>query len=179
MPTEPNLASFSKLSDVALSLVRDFSKNLAFIIALGLTSFGIVVVLPISDLRIRGTLIALSLFALVYYFGLLWDSYRPFRQQRHFLKSLGKDEKRVLRLFLEQDRRTMHMNVFYAPTASLIAKGILSHATSTFPAFGAPIVMQSYSYARLCRNPHLIDMKKEYIGKDDIDDSDCTWMTKP
>src|SRR5206468_871668 len=132
---EPNIASFSKLSDVAVSLVRDFSKNQPFVLALGVTSLGVLAWIPIPDVRVRAVLIALPLFVFVYYLGLLWDSYRPIRQQRHFLTRLGEDEKRVLRIFLEQNRRTMHMNVFYAPTASLIAKGILSHATSTFPAF--------------------------------------------
>lgn len=179
MPDQSNLASFSKLSDVAVSLVRDMSKNLPLVVALGITSLGVLAWLPVSDLRARVVLVAFPLFAVFYYLGLLWDSYRPIRQQRHFLKRLGKDEKRVLRLFLEQDRRTMHMNVFYAPTASLIAKGILGHTTSTFPAFGAAMVIQNYSYYRLCRYPELIDMKKEEIGKDEIDDADCTWMTKP
>ncbi len=41
------------------------------------------------------------------------------------------------------------------------------------------MVIQNYSYYRLCRYPELIDMKKEEIGKDEIDDADCTWMTKP
>jgi len=179
MAAEPNIASFSKLSDVAVSLVRDFSKNLPFIVALGLTTFGILAWIPISDLRVRAVLVALPLFVAAYYVGLLWQSYRPVRQQRHFLRCLGEDEKRVLRLFLKQDRRTMHMNVFYAPTASLIAKGILSHATWTFPAFGAAMVIQSYSYEHLRRHPELIGMKKEDIAKEEVDDSDCTWMTKP
>ena len=179
MATEPNLASLSKLSDVAVSLVRDFSKNRPFILALGVTSLGVLAWFPIPDIRVRAVLVAIPLFTFTYLVGLLWSSYRQVRQQRHFLRCLGEDEKRVLRLFVAQDRRTMHMNIFYAPTASLIAKGILSHTTSTFPAFWAAIVIQSSSYHWLCHHPKAIGLKKEEIGKDAIDDSDCIWVTKP
>lgn len=179
MDSEPNVTSFSKLSDVAVSLIRDFSRNLPFIFALGLTSIGVLAWFPRLDLRIQVVLTALPIFVFAYCLGLLWESYRPVRQQLWFLKRLGEDEKRVLRIFLEQDRRTMHMNVFYAPTASLIAKGILSHATSMFPAFGAAIVIQPHSFERLRRCPELIGIKKEDIAKREIDDSDCVWMTKP
>jgi hypothetical protein len=50
MPADPNLASFSKLSDVAVSLVRNMSKNLALVFALAITSLGVLAWFPIAML---------------------------------------------------------------------------------------------------------------------------------
>ncbi len=179
MADEPSIASFSKLSDVAASLVRDVGKNLPMLVALAFASLGALSWTSIADVRITALLIGVPVFVAVYYLGILWQSYRPNRQQRYFLKRLGEDEKSVLRMFLEQDRRTMHMNIFYAPTASLIAKGILAHSTATFSAFDAPMVIHAYTYEQLCERPELIGMKKEDIGKEEIDESDCPWMSRP
>lgn len=179
MAAPPDITQLKKASEVALSLARDFGQNIVLVISIFLTSLALFS-WNISFLKdAHGALLAIAIFSGVYSLLLLWQSYRPLREARHHLKRLGHDEKQVLKVFLTQNRRTMHMNIMYAPTASLIAKGILSYATSTFPAFGAPIVIQNHAYEYLADHPHLIDLKREEIGSAEYDESDCTWLTKP
>jgi hypothetical protein len=84
----------------------------------------------------------------------------------------------ILREFFLQDKRTAHLNAVFAPSASLIAKGILTYTTSFIPALHAPVVIQPYAYDYLRKRLHLLDLKEEDIGKSDYED-DSPYYTKP
>ena len=172
MATSPDISSLLKAADLASNLARNLGTNIALIIATFLTSLALLSwSVPFSS-DIHGVLIAVATFTGVYFLVLVWQSYRPAREAISNLKQLGKDERKFLQPFIKQNRRTMPVNIMDAPTASLIAKGILSYATSTFPAFDAPVVIQNYAYEYLARHPHLIDLKKEEIGSAEYDESD-------
>jgi hypothetical protein len=96
-------------------------------------------------------------FLVTYLVVLYWFLGRTLRDIKRHLKNLGKDEKAILREFFLQDKRTAHLNGLFAPSASLIAKGILTYATSTIPILRAPVVIQPYAWKYLRKHLKLIE----------------------
>jgi hypothetical protein len=121
---------------------------------------------------------AFTVFFVVYLAVLAHFLGRPVRLARKHLKILGVEEKLLLRPFLLQDKRTAHLNMLYAPSASLIAKGILTPASSVIPALNAPVVIQPHIWKYLRKHPEYIGLTAADIGKSKYED-DSPWLTKP
>jgi superinfection exclusion protein B len=174
----PALPDLKKASEIAKSLVGQLDTHGPLLIGLTAAAvaavfFGRSLSLP-WQLAIRAT----AVFLLTYLLVLFWFLGRTLRDVKRHLRNLGREEKQLLRTFFLQDKRTAHLNILFAPSASLIAKGILTYATSTIPAFSAPVVIQPYAYLYLRKRLHLLDLKETDIGKDDYED-DSPWLTKP
>src|SRR5438874_10455298 len=118
---------------------------------------------PLSPDLKKASEIAKNLIGQLDTHGPYWFLGRTLRDIKRHLKNLGKDEKAILREFFLQDKRTAHLNGLFAPSASLIAKGILTYATSTIPILRAPVVIQPYAWKYLRKHLKLIDLKESDI----------------
>jgi hypothetical protein len=114
-------------------------------------------------------------FLVTYLIILYWFLGRTVRDIKRHLRNLGKDEKVILRQFFLQDKRTAHLNGLFAPSASLIAKGILTYVTSFIPILRAPVVIPPYAWKYLRKHLQLIDLTESDIGKEEYDD-DSPWI---
>lgn len=176
MPS-PELSDLKKASDFTKSLVDQLHANGPLLVALAAASLA-TLILPNLPSRWKIILFALSVFFIVYLIVLAIFLGRPLRAARKHLKTLGVEEKRILRPFLLQDRRTAHLNMLHAPSASLIGKGILAPASSVFPALTAPVLIQPHIWKYLRRHPECVGLTTADIGTADYED-DSPWLTKP
>ena len=176
--TIPTLPDLKKASEVAKTLVGELDTHGPLLTGLAVAAVAAVFLgshlSPAWQLAIR----AAAVFLVTYLLVLFWFLGRTVRDVKRHLRNLGCEEKRLLRAFFRQDKRTAHLNILFAPSASLIAKGILTYATSIIPAFSAPVVIQPYAYSYLRKRLHLLDLKESDIGTDDYED-DSPWLTKP
>lgn len=174
----PPLPDLKKASEVAKSLVAELDTHGPLLIGLAVAavaaSFLAGRLSPAWQLAIK----AAAVFLVTYLVVLYWFLGRTVRDVKRHLRNLGREEKRLLRALFRQDKRTAHLNILFAPSASLIAKGILTYATSTIPVFSAPVVIQPYAYLYLRKRLHLLDLKESDIGEDECED-DSPWLTKP
>jgi hypothetical protein len=171
-------SSLTKTAEIVRNVANDLSRNHPLAISLAITSS---VSIYFSLQLPHGWFVAavlLTVFLWIYFIQLIWFAWQPVRKARHHLRRLGKEEKLVLGIFLKQDIRTKHVNMFYAPTASLIAKGLLTVSTSVIPALSAPVVIQDYVWSYLRSRPELVGLSKDDIGSEDWED-DSPYMTKP
>jgi hypothetical protein len=86
------------------------------------------------------------------------------------LRHTTKDERLVLRRYLKEERSVCNFSVFDGPSASLIGKDILIHATTTFPASDAPVAIQPYIMVNLRKHPELIGLTQADIGSTPMSD---------
>jgi hypothetical protein len=174
----PPLPDLKKASDFAKNLAGHLHTNGPLLIAL--TTASIAGVFVCAKLRPEWMLAfsILAIFFISYLAALCWFLSRPIRLAKRDLKDLGVEEKSILQSFLLQNKRTAHLNALFAPSASLIAKGILTYASSTFPALEAPVVIQRHAWNYLRKHPETVDLTKADIGKAKYED-DSAYLTKP
>lgn len=174
----PPLPDLKKASEVAKSLIGQLDTHGPLLIGLAVTTLALSLFaggLPAPwQFAIRGA----AVFLVTYLAVLYWFLGRTIRDVKRHLRNLGKDEKIILREFFLQDKRTAHLNGVFAPSASLIAKGILTYATSFIPILNAPVVIQPYAYDYLRKRLHLLDLKEEDIGKSDYE-NDGPYLSVP
>lgn len=174
----PQLSDLKKASDFAKSLIGHLDTNGPLLIALTVASVAGVFASSGLDPKWRLAFGILAVFFVSYLVALCWCLGRRVRNTKRNLETLGVEEKSVLRDFLLQDKRTAHLNALFAPSASLIAKGILTYATSSFPALEAPVVIQPYAWNYLRKYPEAVGLTKADIGKANFED-DSTYLSKP
>jgi len=170
--------NLKKASEVAQSIVGQLHQNGPLLIGLAICS--IIPSFLWTDLSQDTVFISrtISVFLFSYWLLVMWFVRRPIRAAIYHLKNLGIEEKELLKPFLLQDRRTRHLNGMYAPSASLIAKGILVYATSIIPVLNAAVLIQPHAWKYLTKHPELIDLTEEDIGRDEFED-DSPWLTTP
>jgi hypothetical protein len=171
----PSLPDLKKASEIAKNLIGQLDTHGPLLI--GLAAASVAAVFFTSRLPEAWQIISrlIAVFLVTYLIVLYWFLGRTVRDVKRHLKNLGKEEKGILREFFFQDKRTAHLNAIFAPSASLIAKGILTYATSTIPAFHAPVVIQPYAWNYLRKHLQLIDLTEGDIGKKEYDD-DSPWI---
>jgi hypothetical protein len=174
----PQLSDLKKASDLAKSLIGHLDSNGPLLIALTVASVSGAFASAGLGPKWRLAFGILSIFFVSYLAALCWCLGRRFRHIKRNIKTLGVEEKLVLRDFLLENKRTAHLNALYAPSASLIAKDILTYATSSFPAVEAPVVIQPYAWNYLRKHPEVVDLTDADIGKADFKD-DSTYRSKP
>ena len=174
----PPLPDLKKASDFAKNLAGHLNTNGPLLIAL--TAASIAAIFASAKLAPQWTLgfLVLAVFSISYLASLCWFLGRKVRQAKKHLKALGVEEKLILQPFLLQNKRTRHLNALYAPSASLVGKGILAYATSTFPALEAPVVIQPHIWNYLRKHPEHVGLTQADIGKAAYED-DSAYLTKP
>ncbi len=174
----PPLPDLKKASDFAKSLIGHLHVNGPLLVALTVVSIAGVFASARLAPEWRLAFFVAATFFISYLAALCWFLGRPIRQAKRHLKSLGVEERLILQPFLLQNKRTRHLNALFAPSASLIGKGILAYATSTFPALEAPVVIQPHIWNYLRKHPETVGLTKADIGKADYQD-DSAYLTKP
>jgi hypothetical protein len=174
----PELPDLKKASDIAKSLIGQLETHGPLLIGLAVAAIAAAFFATGLPLAWQVAIRATAVFLVTYLVVLYWFLGRTIRNVKRHLRNLGREEKMILREFFLQDKRTAHLNSVFAPSASLIAKGILTFATSFIPALNAPVVIQPYAYDYLRKRLHLLDLKEEDIGKDDYED-DSPYLSKP
>ena len=164
----PSLPDLKKASDVANSLIGQLDTHGPLLIGLAVASVAAVFAtwrLP-EPWQIISWLAAL--FFVTYWIVLYWFLGRTLRDIKRHLKNLGKDEKPILREFFLQDKRTAHLNGLYAPSASLIAKGILTYSHLNYSHYAST---GGYSAIRMevpRKHLKLIDLEKSDVDSGDM-----------
>jgi hypothetical protein len=172
----PLLPDLKKASEIAKNLIGQLDTHGPLLI--GLAAASVAAVFVTSRLPETWQIVSrlAAVFLVTYLVVLYWFLGRTLRDIKRHLKNLGKDEKAILREFFLQDKRTAHLNGLFAPSASLIAKGILTYATSTIPILRAPVVIQPYAWKYLRKHLKLIDLKESDIGTKKYDDDSPPWI---
>jgi hypothetical protein len=178
MQPQETIDQLTKVADSIEKITRGAFSHAPTIISLLWTSWCAVGLSFWRPFDYRFALVCASCFLTVFVLSSWWYARRPYREAKHFAKRLGKDEKMVLQLFLRQGASTRHVNMFYAPTASLIAKQLLVNATSIVPPLKAPVVIEPHVLEYLRKHPELVDLKKEELGIDDYEDEHA-YLTRP
>ncbi len=162
------ISNIAKAADIAKSFVSEAMQNAPFILA----SLAAAVFLSLSPepfipanvAAYRWLFVCISVF-ISSYFLLLWRfAYRPVRDLKRHCHELSTDEIELLRAYLKQNKACAYFFAFHAPLCSLVAKGLLTFASGTFPAFEAPVMIQPHAMRYLLRRPHLVGLKLSDIG---------------
>ena len=157
--TDPAITQAAqKASDFATSLIRDIQENAVLLLSLLVTSFVLLIFTWDLEIRWRLAFLALTVFFLSYSILQFVFRHRPVRAAIHQLKRLGRDEKELLQQLFLEDRRTAHINIFNAASASLIAKGILTWSSSVIVPLQPGVVIQPYVMDYLKKHPECIGL---------------------
>jgi hypothetical protein len=173
-------SSLMKASDFATSFIDKLTDNIPLLISLFFT-FGAISLTPSGFFPVyfhdfKWIFPYLTLFLGCYTILVYYYSYRRYFQGRSHLKHLGTDEKALLRAYLEEDVSCKMLSpIMNGRAASLIGKGILTIASSTFSALSAPIVLDPSYQVYLRKHPEIVGLKKEDIGSKTINDSESSY----
>jgi len=163
-----------ELSKVVESFVAKLSRNLPLLCGcIALTAF---LALTHPDEQVRYYSSAVGTFLVTYLIFWRWVDSRKRSHAKWDLKHLAEDERVVLRRYLKENRSVCYFPAFHGPVRSLIAKNILTDATTTIPHIDAPVVIQPFARIHLQQHPELIDLKHGDIGSvklsDDLNERD-------
>jgi len=167
-----------KASEVATTLIQEIRENAPLLLSLLVTSFVLLIFTWGLGIRWRLAFLALTVFFLSYSILQFVFRYRPVRAAIHQLKRLGRDEKELLQQLFLEDRRTAHINIFNAASASLIAKGILTWTSSIIVPLQAGVVIQPYVMDFLKKHPEYIELTRADFGREEYQDN-SPWHRRP
>jgi hypothetical protein len=122
--------------------------------------------LPANVAEYRWLFTCIGVFTGSYFTLLLWFARRSLRNLKRHCRELSTDEQELLSAYLKENKASEAFFAFHPPLCSLIAKGILTFASGTFPVDDAPVMIQPAAMRYLRKHPHLIGLKTSEIGTD-------------
>jgi hypothetical protein len=162
------ISNIAKAADIARSFTSEVMHNTQFILSALAASLFLSLApqpfLPASVAAYRWLFACISVFIGSSFLILLWFSYRPVCELKRHCCELSTDEQELLSAYLKENKACGYFFAFHAPLCSLIAKGVLTFASGTFPVFDAPVMIQPAAMRYLRKRPHLVGLKLSDIG---------------
>lgn len=174
------LPDLPKITEAALALTKRLFHNTAAVLALSAALLCVLVIpahwTPPSVQQHKWVALPALVFCLAYQAGAWFSAGAVNRRKREFLEAIGRDERGILKLYLEEDRSCRMLGTLNGAALSLVAKGLIHFAAGVASPGVSPFMVDPRVMDWIRKNPDLLRVGWGFCGSKELsEDEPQSW----